>query len=341
MKPASRTYWIVQILGWGFFCFLLFISRRYIGDEGLVMYLQVLELWVLLIAVTHFKRYLLLKYNIINLKLKKLVPISLLLSYLASFFILLFTYLSSSFYTDPAPSKLLDFFVNTWIYTLFFLLWIAVYLSFHLVRKARLEEIEKIQLQASHHEIELKNLREQLNPHFLFNSLNSIKALISIEPSSAKQAITDLSNLMRNSLKMGKKKLVTLEEELTLVKDYLSLEKIRFEERLNYSIVCDAPTTNTIPPFIVQTLVENAIKHGISNQINGGEIIINASITNKQHKIRVKNTGSLTSQVEESIGIGIENTKRRLALQYEKNATFELTESKGYVVATISLFSNN
>ena len=341
MKPASKTYWIVQLLGWGLFCLLLFSTRRYMGDSGTIMYFQLIELWLLLIAVTHLKRYLLLKYDWINLKLTRLVPIAILLSYIASFLVLTFTYLSSSLYSETSPEKLLEFFINTWAYTLFFLLWIAVYLSFHLVRKARIQEIEKIQLQASHHEIELKNLREQLNPHFLFNSLNSIRALIGVEPKVAKQAITDLSNLLRNSLQMGKKSLVSIEEELRLIEDYLALEKIRFEERLDVKIKHEAPNDVTIPPFILQTLVENAIKHGIAHQVEGGEIIISTALNQNTLKLSVKNTGNLTDKTLNSIGIGVENTKRRLSIQYEKNAIFELSENNGYVIASIIINSYN
>src|SRR5690606_14938941 len=98
------------------------------------------------------------------------------------------------------------------------------------------EEIKNLKWQAVKNEIELNRLISQLNPHFVFNSMNSIRALIDEDPKLAKQAVTELSNVLRNSLLMGKKTMVAFSEELKMVKDYLSLEKIRFEEKLQIII---------------------------------------------------------------------------------------------------------
>ena len=112
------------------------------------------------------------------------------------------------------------------------------YLAFIFIEQNRQQEIQRLKLSASEKEIELKNLRAQLNPHFLFNSLNSIRALVGLDPEQAKSAITRLSSLLRHSINLGKQTLVSLEDEIELVKNYLELEKIRFEERLqiNYDI---------------------------------------------------------------------------------------------------------
>lgn len=335
MIKASKTYWFVQISGWFAFCIMTLFAQLFLEDFHLFMLVELAFLFLTLLIASHGIRYFLVKYDWINYKLSKLVPILLFLSYSSSAISLAFIYLLTLTHKAHSIERVFEFFISTWVYFLFFLLWSTVYLSFHLIRKSRRQEIEQIKLQASHHEIELKNLKEQLNPHFLFNSLNSIRALIGLEPQNAKQAVTDLSNLMRSSLQMGKKTLVPLEQELALIKDYLALEKIRFEERLNYRIEENAPSSLLIPPFILQTLVENAIKHGIAQEINGGDIIINTHLLDKVLRLSVRNTGKLSSTNENSIGIGIENTKRRLSLQYEKNANFELKEEDGFVEATI------
>ena len=119
-------------------------------------------------------------------------------------------------------------------------------------------------------EIELNNLKSQLNPHFIFNALNSIRALVDENPSKSKQAINQLSNILRNSLASDKKGLTKFEDELKIVKDYLGLESIRFEERLKteFDIHPDSQKF-LVPPLMIQTLVENGIKHGISKLTAG------------------------------------------------------------------------
>jgi LytS/YehU family sensor histidine kinase len=213
-------------------------------------------------------------------------------------------------------------------------MWSAVYLTYHLLRKSRKQELQNLKLEASHHEIELKTLRDQLNPHFLFNSLNGIRALIEIDPTTAKSAITTLSNLLRNSLQMGKKAQVSISEELGLVTEYLKLEKIRFEERLTYNISIEVNDKIQIPPFLIQTMAENGIKHGISKSRTGGLIDIRVYETDAKLKLEVTNTGGQykPNNIE---GIGIINTKRRLAIQYGDNAGFSIKNEDNSVVALV------
>jgi LytS/YehU family sensor histidine kinase len=193
-----------------------------------------------------------------------------------------------------------------------------------------------LSLESSRNEIELKNLRSQLNPHFLFNSLNSIRALIDIEPSKAKISVTTLSNLLRKSLILGRENLVRLDEEIEMVSNYLELEKIRFEERLEVKMILDSELDDfMLPPFSLQMLVENAIKHGISNLVDGGEIIIETKKVVDVIIISVTNSGEIINGSDLEKGIGIENTKRRLALQFKDSAEFELTQSGKKVIAQL------
>ncbi len=212
--------------------------------------------------------------------------------------------------------------------------WNAIYFTFHFFQKSKKQELNNIILEASRNEVELKNLRSQLNPHFLFNSLNSIRALIEIEPPKAKESVTILSNLLRQSLIMGKENLVRLEQELEMVSNYLELEKIRFEERLNVKWNLD-PALNEfmVPPFVLQMLAENAIKHGISNLIEGGRINISTYKIDGKTIVEVSNTGELKGEVD--TGIGIQNTRRRLDLQFKEKAEFELEQNGGEVIARL------
>lgn len=192
---------------------------------------------------------------------------------------------------------------------------------------------------ASNKESELKNLRSQLNPHFLFNSLNSIKALVDIDPVKAKKSITTLSNLLRQSLILGKENLVNLESELGVAKSYLDLERVRFEERLQVSWEIDNELEEfQIPPFSLQMMVENAIKHGISNLKDGGEVRIKVFRKDDDVCVQVINSGNLKKVVD--LGVGIENIQQRLELQYGTNASFYLRELPDNNVEAIMCFKN-
>src|SRR5690606_29628076 len=173
-----------------------------------------------------------------------------------------------------------------------------------------------LRFQAANNEIKLNQLRNQLNPHFIFNALNSVRALVDEDPQKAKSAITQLSNILRYSLVMDKHQTIDFADEITTVFDYLNLESIRFEERLsvNYEIEEDAYDYK-IPPMMLQTIVENAIKHGISNLMKGGTIEIHCSIgLSDDLYIQVKNSGQLKSNPVDSkdgSGHGIPNTIQR------------------------------
>lgn len=339
MKRASAIYWIVQLVGWGLFCAMIAVTSYLQGEFNDNTLFKLLELYVFLILVTHASRYFLVKLNWLNLKLAPLIPRVLLLNISASIILLLFINLSSSVFLDEPFIPFIEFIINTLLYTIFFIMWSAVYLTYHLLRKSRRQELKNLKLEASHHEIELKTLREQLNPHFLFNSLNSIRALVEIDPPIAKSAITTLSNLLRNSLHLGKKSHVTIAEEIKLVNEYLKLEKIRFEERLIYHLNIEVNENYKIPPFLIQTMVENGIKHGVSNSADGGTIQIYVYVDQSNLKFEVINTGGdyLPNKIE---GIGISNIKRRLAIQYGNDARFSIKNENDSVVACVCINLN-
>lgn len=221
--------------------------------------------------------------------------------------------------------------------TVIILFWNTIYFGYTFFKRFYYQEINNLAIEANLREIELKNLRNQLNPHFLFNSLNSIKALILIEPSKAKESLTILSNLLRSSLVVSKEGVIPLSKEIELVQNYLKLEKMRFEERLNVEWSIQENTENIkIPPLVLQMMVENAVKHGISNLVSGGKINIVIRQNPKGLVIQVKNTGQIEEN-EETFGIGLENTKRRLDLQYQNRASLLMYEEENMVVSQILL----
>jgi len=154
--------------------------------------------------------------------------------------------------------------------------------------------------------------------------LNSIRALVDENPVRARTAITELSNILRSSMQAEKLETVTLERELSIVKDYLALEKIRFEERLNIEMDIDEDTLNQqVPPMMLQTLVENAIKHGVSKKINGGIIRVKSDFVGGHHELVVQNSGQLNGYLNGD-GFGVKSTKDRLNLLYQGKATFDI-----------------
>lgn len=340
---TSRFYWIAQFSGWLAYCTLVTISVFTSNPEDLDFnfLLSILAVVGFGIAVTHAQRFFFIKMGWLDFKLPPLIP-RLLLSSFGSSIILTFLLISvdelvpGDMHDDSLEfSRVLINIISLWILILF---WNAIYFTYHFFQKSRNQEIANLELVASNRESELKNLRSQLNPHFLFNSLNSIRALVDIEPSKAKRSITTLSTLLRQSLQFGRENLVTLEEEVGLAKSYLELEKIRFEERLNVEWDLDSSLDQfLIPPFSLQMLVENAIKHGISELKGGGTVKVLTFKTDKGIHLRVENSGSLKHVID--LGVGINNIKRRLQLQFGAGAGFDISENDGQVIAEI-IFSH-
>ena len=172
-----------------------------------------------------------------------------------------------------------------------------------------------------------------MNPHFTFNALNSIRALVYEDPAKAQVSITQLSNILRNSLLADRRKTVDLQEELRTVEDYLELEKVRYEDRLKYSIHFNPQAIYwQVPPMMLQTLVENGIKHGVSKEIGGGFIDVKSEISDDILVITILNSGNLGTT--ESGGVGLKNTAERLSILYGKGATFRIFQERENVVCS-------
>lgn len=339
MFKARRTYWLAQVGGWALLSLLIFSASTF-SNQSIDLKMIVIStscFFVLGIMLTHLMRYFFIAMGWLNMRLSSLIPrvliTSIVVAAIMSFLNMLVSHIVSRI---PFQFSVVEFSLNVAATLVFFILWNSVYFTFHFFQRSREQEVNNLQLTASHNEIELKNLRSQLNPHFLFNSLNSIRALIDIEPHRAQENITKLSNLLRKSLIIGSEQLVPLEEELSIVQDYLDLEKVRFEERLEIVQEIDPEIVHLlIPPFILQTVVENALKHGVSQLIEGGTVWIRTKKQADSVVLEVENSGTLRSIRKDSIGIGIANTLRRLELQYKGKARFELKQNTPKTVIAI------
>ncbi len=210
-------------------------------------------------------------------------------------------------------------------YTLMLIaIWMLIYIVYHYVEKNRKDQLDRLKLETTVKELELKTIKSHINPHFIFNSLNSIRALVDENPQRARRAITELSNILRSSMQAEKSETVPLEKELDIVKDYLALEQMRFEERLKIEFDIDEDALQQqVPPMMLQTLVENAIKHGISKQVLGGVVRVVAVFKDNVMQLQVQNTGQLLSNPNGE-GFGIKSTQDRLNLMYQGKAVFEI-----------------
>lgn len=235
-------------------------------------------------------------------------------------------------------SKMLLVLSNAFSYYILFFIWNLIYFVYHYVGKSRKQQLDTLRLESLVKELELQTIKAHINPHFIFNSLNSIRALVVENPERARQAITELSNILRSSMKTEKVETVPLEKELDIVKDYLALENMRFEDRLQVQYEIDEDTLDQpVPPMMLQTLVENAIKHGISKQINGGIVKVISDFKGDYHELVVQNTGQLNGDMNAE-GFGLSSTTNRLSLLYGDKARFRIKQINGSLVeATVMI----
>jgi LytS/YehU family sensor histidine kinase len=341
-KRKKIVYWLLQITGWLMYGTLLFLAA-YRNAHNQLKFSVVLNLTLYIIVgviLSHFLRFLYLRKHYFQFNAPLLVSRIVIYSGIVSFgYTLINKLLSSLIYLTFSKWDLLTILLNTASIFVVFILWSSIYITYHLFEESRKKEINNLLLTKTQTELELQNLRAQLNPHFLFNSLNAIRALIEIEPTKAKNGINLLSNLLRSTLKLNSDKLVPIHKEIELVDAYLQLEKIRFEERLEVRTTIDeACLYLEIPAFTIQTLVENSIKHGISQLINGGFIEINLHRDEDICRIVVLNSGTLGENVD--LGIGLDNLKKRLKLQYQDHFSFSIISLEKCVEVAISIPSN-
>jgi hypothetical protein len=222
--------------------------------------------------------------------------------------------------------------------------WCAVVLTANEVNRRRSAEMEALRLALIAQTSQFHALRSQLNPHFLFNCLNGLRELIDEDRNRAKQVIDLLSALLRYTLRADRVETVSLREELEAVEDYLTLEKVRFEERLRIHFDIDPRSLEAkLPPMLLQTLAENGVKHGIALLPAGGDLAIVTEVLEENLRIEVTNTGKLSAATEGSSAVGLDNTRERLRLMYGNGASLTLVaaeQSKVRAEVVIPLSSN-
>jgi len=230
-------------------------------------------------------------------------------------------------------------------YAVVLLAWSALFLSnaYRLDLDAEREQVLRALSLAT--EARLQMLRYQVNPHFLFNALNSIRALVDEEPGRARQMITELADFFRYSLLETRERDVPLGDELRAIRSYLEIQRIRFEERLRVSFDVEPGAEDArLPGFLIHPLVENAVKHGLDTRKGPLELRVRARVEGAWLEVEVANSGrwrapeaagTHASGKPEGTGTGLTNVRERLAHAYPGRHRFEVREDDGWVKATL------
>jgi two-component sensor histidine kinase len=187
-------------------------------------------------------------------------------------------------------------------------------------------------------ESELKALKAQINPHFLFNSLNSISALATVDGQRARDMCIKLSDFLRTTLKLGEKQKITLADELALAKAYLEVEQVRFGARLHVEIDAQADCYRcVVPSLVLQPLVENAVKHGIAGLVDGGSIRLEAHCSEGLLRLKISNEFDADSPAASRHGLGLRNVRDRLRALYENRARVDATATSDRFVVELEI----
>ena len=219
--------------------------------------------------------------------------------------------------------------------------WSALYFGIKYWRQWQSEHERTLQAEALANHAQLDMLRYQLNPHFLFNALNSIRASIDEDSQRAKRMVTEFSEFLRYSLLNDNSAPVELRQEIEAIKNYLAIEKIRFEDKLEVTFELEpAAEECRLPGFLIHPLVENAVKHGMTNNSGPLKIRIDARIRNGSLVVEIANTGRLDTRAQTNGGgthIGLRNVRERLAKLYPDKSSFSLRQDGAWIRATIQI----
>ena len=351
MRDALQPYyWRFQLVGWALFCVLSQAFSYFLFEEAIAYFvLEFLILWICGVLASHcillwvdLRDW--LSFGPAKLWLRVL-GVCFLMGLLCSVPLLLFYLNTGAFMPDELrqvmavlgnPDILVLLASGSLVFgvklTLWFLIVWVIYqqqLGARMINRQRTLELELQNAQ-------LDQLRQQLNPHFLFNCLNSIRAMIHIDKDESSRMVDELTRILRYTLQKSDER-VALSEELKVVDSYLSLEKARLGDRLEIERNIQAGAMDfRMPPFLLQTLVENAIKHGISQRIRGGRVELDVSVDEAGLKLLISNDGELNNEAA-GLGIGLNNSRERLRLLYGRDDLFSIRQDGSKVISSLQI----
>lgn len=340
---ASRSYWLCQFGGWGLYstlqlcaaALLIHLPWARVGIEIVILN------GIGLIFTDRLHAYI-RAHNWSSYSLRSLVPriavasllLALPLGLVSPFASVSSLQSSESLIQAVAPNMQPHFgplirVVHQWAnWTTLFALWLVIYFVALSIRRRRDAELRQSELTRSLQQAELRLLKAQLNPHFLFNALNTVRSLIADNPKVAQIVVTRFANTLRYALSAGQHEIVPLSKELEVVRDYLEIESLRLEDRLrvDYSVSEEAAAVG-IPAMLLQTLVENAVKHGIAELPRGGRVKVDAVVRDGVLFLEVMNSRP-AGVVRAAEGTGLRNSAERLRLIFGPSAGISLDLSQ-------------
>jgi hypothetical protein len=356
-SPVQRTksqqlYWILQLAGWGLYTLLRII--------GAATFLQLpwgksaLELTLfggVGLAISHWLRDFVRRHQWGALSIPKLATRIVVAGFIVGTPFGIVTQISDmSALQDPGPvlheyapalsagmTLAIQILLQIPHWAVLYMIWLTIYFAAVGLREYRSVRLKQSELARALQLAELRLLKSQLNPHFLFNALNTARSLIADSPLRAQTAVTRLANTLRYTLSSRQDELVTLSQELDIVADYLELESMRFEDRLRIEKQVSADAAGVrIPVMLLQLLVENAIKHGIAELPAGGVLRISAAVKNDMLHLEVENPRPAVPTHATHESVGLRNARDRLRLLIGARASLDLDLSRP-AVATARL----
>lgn len=334
---GHKTYWACQIGGWGGGLLLGIWGELLKPDPepnpgrrpSLVIYVST----VMGLLISHVFRWVILHWRWKEQRLPTLIPRVIAASLVSGAVLASVTMPMESWLWQKAGPGLISL-VMVWL-SLHFIAWAGIYFGYQYYAQLQETRLQKLKMDVSMKETALASLRSQVNPHFLFNGLNTLRDLIETDPAGARAVVTQMAKLFRASLSSGDRHLIPLHQEIETVEAYLLIEKTRFEERLPVRSSIDPATRDTlVPPFLLQTLAENAVKYGVSSGAEPGGIEYTSRLAEDGSLVlTVSNHGQL-GQPTSSTGLGLKMARERLALLFDGRASLTIDPAaNGLIVA--------
>lgn len=340
----ERDYWFCQLIGWGVLGLLSILSSS-LGDWHSAVRMSAAKLICTLtgLGLSHLWRRQLQRRG--WLERPQRLPLAAIAAGVAVMTLLQTGVLlcadlifnRAAIFDDSRVAIVINLVLLLLMWFVVFAIWTLCYAVALTRRRANRFELDKLQLGVSVKDAELRALQAQINPHFFFNCLNSIRALAYQDADACARAINCLASMMRHNLQTHHTALVPLADELQAVQAYLTMEQLRFDERLVFSAhIEDGVGKVRLPPLVLQTLVENAIRHGVERSRVPCQITLQARRRDGAVEIRVANQGQLAEH-SQSTRLGLANARQRLLLQCGPGASCTLSAGAGWVYATIIL----
>lgn len=336
-----NTYWLCQLLGWGAMIFVETINYTFfiVGKFSPAVLYTFFAYALSGLGLTHLYRRWISRQNVFAKRMSYIWMIAMVSTLAISILMTIFGEFAWPILTGEKWefSGAMTLAGTTMNWARYVGVWIIIYFMYQILRQNTRIQDEKTSFETLAKTTELELLKSQLNPHFLFNALNIIKALVAIDPDKSRDAIVKLSELLRFTLQYGKERFIPLKFELQEVSKYLELEQLRFGDRLSVRIqVPDHLLHTPVPPAIVLTLAENAVKHGVARHMGNGYVSI--QVLDQEPMlctIQIINSGDY--QPGPQSGIGLKHVTRRLDELYGGRAVFEIKQHHTEVQATLKL----